>query len=107
MLTLNEQTEELEASSEDTFIVSASSPIQMELISGLDTDKPVFVEGGFKTWLNGTMLKYFTLRSETSETFKKSQLPIDKEEEEKSKSIGLLNNAFVYFVVNMYPEHGH
>ena len=62
----------------------------MELISGLDTDKPVFVEGGFKTWLNGTMLKYYTLRSETSETFKKSQLPIDKEEEEKSKSIRIV-----------------
>ena len=62
----------------------------MELISGLHTGKPVFVEGGFKTWLRGKMLTYYTLRSETSETFKQSQLPVDKEEEENSKSIKIV-----------------
>ena len=36
------------------------------------------------------MLKYYTLRSETSETFKQSQVPIDKEEEEKSKFIRIV-----------------
>ena len=80
----------MEASEEDTFVVSASSPTQMELISGLQTDKPVFVEGGFKTYLRGKMLTYFTLRSETSETFKQSQLPVDKEEEENSKPIKIV-----------------
>ena len=74
----------MEASTEDTFIVSASSPAQVQLIDGLDTEKPVFVEGGFKTYLRGTFLKYFILRSETSETFKQSQKPVNEEEEENS-----------------------
>ena len=49
---------------EDTFIVSAQSPTQQELIEKHNQDLPLFVVGGFCMWLLEKQIKYFVLRSD-------------------------------------------
>lgn len=63
------QTEELETSTEDTFIVSSQSPVQSELIAKHPVDKPVFVEGGFTVWLRTKSLTYFVLQADCTEKY--------------------------------------
>ena len=53
-----------------TFVVSAQSPGQTELLADHDPQKPVFVEGGFTVWLRQQSLTYFVLKSDTTETYK-------------------------------------
>ena len=38
------------------------SPVQKELISGLKKDETLFVEGGFRIWLQDVQVTYFILR---------------------------------------------
>ena len=63
---------------DDTFIASAQSPDQVDLILDLPTDKPVFVEGGFSTWLRDNRLHYFILRADVSEHFENFQKATDE-----------------------------
>lgn len=62
--------EELETSADHTFIVSAQSADQKQLIADHPVDKPIFVEGGFTVWLRSKSLTYFMLRSECTEKYR-------------------------------------
>ncbi|XP_067949229.1 evolutionarily conserved signaling intermediate in Toll pathway, mitochondrial-like [Watersipora subatra] len=55
---------DLESASDDTFIASAISPSQRELLNQHDKRKALFVEGGFKVWLKDQVLVYFILRAD-------------------------------------------
>jgi len=47
--------------------------MQSDLIRKHSTDKPVFVEGGFKVWLRSESLTYFILRSDCTENYSRFQ----------------------------------
>ncbi|XP_021379521.1 evolutionarily conserved signaling intermediate in Toll pathway, mitochondrial-like isoform X2 [Mizuhopecten yessoensis] len=49
---------------EDTFIVSAQSPDQAELISAHSVDVPLVVEGSYSVWLRHKQQHYFVLKSD-------------------------------------------
>lgn len=58
------KTSEIEESIDDTWIVSAQSPIQQELLENHDAKKPVYVEGSFKIWIKTVPVNYFILRTD-------------------------------------------
>lgn len=62
-------TNELEDSVDDTWIVSGQSPIQKELLEKHDKSKALFIEGPFNIWLRYKCITYFILRSEPPENF--------------------------------------
>jgi signaling intermediate in Toll pathway protein len=82
-------TEELENCADQTYIVSALSPEQSELIASHPVDKPVFVEGGFTVWLRSKSVTYFILRSDCTEKYLRfCQKPSeDKPSEDKDASM--------------------
>ena len=85
------QSEELENAKEHTFIVSAQSPAQLKLIEKHPIDKPIYVEGGFTTWLRTKSVVYFVLRGEVTENYKRfSNQPIEKQPE----GLFILNGCF-------------
>ena len=71
---------------EDTFVVSAQSPLQCSLIASHPVDVPLYVEGGFTTWLRDQPLTYFVLRGEQSDTYKAAAQTI-KEADTSGKGI--------------------
>jgi len=64
------QTEELETSTEQTYIVSSQSNVQSQLIANHPVDHPVFVEGGFTVWLRSKSLTYFVLQADCTERYR-------------------------------------
>ncbi|XP_071443789.1 evolutionarily conserved signaling intermediate in Toll pathway, mitochondrial [Hetaerina americana] len=58
------QTKDVEHSNEDTWLVSAHSPVQAELIESHSEKYPIFVEGAFRVWLRDKAVNYFILRSD-------------------------------------------
>lgn len=59
----------------ETFITSAQSPDQQELLARHPTDVPLYVEGQFKVWLRNVPVTYFILRTD----------PVNIQEDEQSK----------------------
>lgn len=55
--------EDLEQSSDKTWIVSGQSIDQKELLSQLKEKSPVYVEGAFRIWLQDQQVNYFILRA--------------------------------------------
>ncbi|KAJ9581180.1 hypothetical protein L9F63_023639 [Diploptera punctata] len=49
---------------DDTWIVSAQSPVQRELLDTHPHNVTVFVEGAFRLWLRNASVNYFILRAE-------------------------------------------
>lgn len=58
------QAADLEESIDKTWVLSAQSPVQQELLERHSRDKPVFVEGAFRVWLRGAAVNYFVLRAD-------------------------------------------
>lgn len=58
------QTGKLDDSLDKTWIVSAQSPSQKELIEEMKPDRPLYVEGSFRVWLRDTSISYFVLRAD-------------------------------------------
>jgi len=54
--------EDLEESTDKTWIVSGQSPDQKQLLSELKPGTPVYVEGAFRVWLQDNQVNYFILR---------------------------------------------
>lgn len=54
---------EVTDSIDDTWIVSAQSPKQKELLAEQDVKQPVYVEGSFRVWLRDRAVDYFVLRT--------------------------------------------
>lgn len=70
-------TETEENPNEDTFIVSAQSEKQRELIKKLSPDKAVFVDGGYNVYLRNVMQTYFVLRADPEP---EPEVKVDEEE---------------------------
>lgn len=47
-----------------TWIVSAQSPVQRELLDAHPRDVSIFVEGAFRIWLRDASVSYFILRAD-------------------------------------------
>lgn len=65
------ETKDLEESIEDTWIISAMSPVQKDLIVRhleLRKDLPMYVEGPFKIWVADQSVDYFILRADPIKT---------------------------------------
>ena len=77
------QTSEIANSVDDTFVASAQSPQQRELLGDHQADRPLYVEGGYRTWLRECCLLYFVLRSE--ETARSEQYRATKEREREEE----------------------
>ncbi|XP_059472516.1 evolutionarily conserved signaling intermediate in Toll pathway, mitochondrial [Neocloeon triangulifer] len=58
------QTKNLKDSVDKTWIVSAQSPLQKEILERLPSDQPLYVEGAFKIWLRQACVQYFILRGQ-------------------------------------------
>lgn len=70
ILDFDTNTLESEEVMDETFVVSAQSPDQTELLTNHNPSNAVFVEGGFTVWLRSKSLTYFILRSETTDAFR-------------------------------------
>lgn len=68
---------ELENSLDKTFVASAQSWRQRELIESHDAEKPLFVEGGYTIWLRENKLQYFKLWSEANPNIPRHIFPED------------------------------
>ncbi|XP_017776268.1 PREDICTED: evolutionarily conserved signaling intermediate in Toll pathway, mitochondrial [Nicrophorus vespilloides] len=56
-------TSDIADSIEDTWIVSAQSPIQKVLLEEHNPKQPIYVEGSFRVWLRNESVNYFILRT--------------------------------------------
>ena len=82
MFVLLQTTEVEEDPLEDTFIASAQSPAQQELLQKHPTDVPLYVEGGFIEYLKYKSATYFVLKAEADPDRFKSLEPSLEEEED-------------------------
>ncbi|KAI5728670.1 hypothetical protein M8J77_019323 [Diaphorina citri] len=57
-------TKDIPEAIDHTWIVSGSSEAQKELIAAHPTDKPIYVEGGFRIWLRDQSIVYYILRAD-------------------------------------------
>lgn len=58
------QTSDIKDSVDDTWIVSAQSPVQRELLDVHPHDVSIYVEGAFRIWLRNASVSYFILRAD-------------------------------------------
>lgn len=61
------QTNEVESSIDDTWIVSGQSAVQRELLSRHKKESAVYIEGPFLIWLRNRSISYFILRGDPPE----------------------------------------
>ncbi|GLV45109.1 ECSIT [Carabus blaptoides fortunei] len=64
------QSADIAESIDDTWIVSAQSPTQRELLERHNVQKPVYVEGSFRIWLQNASVNYFILRTDNNDIVK-------------------------------------
>ncbi|XP_022915465.1 evolutionarily conserved signaling intermediate in Toll pathway, mitochondrial-like [Onthophagus taurus] len=57
------QSSDIADSIEDTWIVSAQSPIQQDLLRQHNVKEPIYVEGPYRVWLRTKSVNYFMLRA--------------------------------------------
>ena len=81
------QTSELDSAIDNTYIAMAQSQEQRQLLADHPVDTPVFVEGGFITWLRYKLLIYFVLRADTTDEYNKALERRQKTKEDDSKTI--------------------
>ncbi|KAH9504110.1 hypothetical protein Btru_067736, partial [Bulinus truncatus] len=79
--TVLKSTELDDSTHEDTFVVSAQSPIQQELLSKHNCNQQLFVEGPFPIYLRYIQKQYFLLRAEpdTQAIIKKKKQETEEE----------------------------
>jgi signaling intermediate in Toll pathway protein len=71
-------TSQIEDSADKTWIVSAQSPSQKELIEEISPDQPLYVEGAFRVWLKDQQLLFHYLRADNRDKVNPMQ-PEDKD----------------------------
>jgi signaling intermediate in Toll pathway protein len=64
------QSDDLESAQDKTFIASAQSPMQKDLLAAMQREQAVTVEGAFITYLRYKSLVYFILKGEQTEKTK-------------------------------------
>lgn len=57
------QSSDLEDSIDDTWIISAQSPMQKKLLKEINEKDPIYIEGYYKIWLRNKSVNYFVLRA--------------------------------------------
>ncbi|CAG2111696.1 unnamed protein product [Medioppia subpectinata] len=83
-------TAQVEGSLDKTWVVSAQSPSQRDLVSELADTETVYVDGPFKVWLRMMNLSYFTLRANNpNPVFHRDDDNIDNDEFNDVSSIPL------------------
>lgn len=87
------ETKDVEDSIEDTWIVSAMSSLQEELLQTQSPNSPIFVEGPYLVWVADQCIDYFMLRGNT----KKEE---DTYEDPDGKRI--YNISQRYYINNIY-----
>jgi len=60
---------DLEDAVDHTWLISAQSPKQKELLDRQPKNKPLHVDGAFRVWLRNTSIAYFILRAENTSSF--------------------------------------
>jgi len=90
------QSSEVDGAVDETYIVSAQSPIQRELISEQDVDVPLYVEGGFTTWLRDKSLTYFILRGEQTQRFRIYE---ENKEKDKEKDGNVMFRVLLFLII--------
>ncbi|ESO84758.1 hypothetical protein LOTGIDRAFT_94819, partial [Lottia gigantea] len=79
-ITVWETHDKEEEATQNTFIASAMSPDQQELISKHPISKPLFVEGYYTTWLRHISQQYFVLRADPQPiNFERKKAEADQE----------------------------
>ncbi|CAD5116895.1 unnamed protein product [Dimorphilus gyrociliatus] len=81
------ETSELDNAIDKTFVASAQSWRQRELIESHDAKKPLFVEGGYTIWLRDNKLQYFKLWSEANPNVPKHVFPEDLRKKYNEKNL--------------------
>ena len=76
------QTSDLESAQDDTFVASAQSPTQQNLLASLPRDEPIYVEGGFDVWLRDHRQTHFILRSKVTPALTDYQEKLKKQDED-------------------------
>lgn len=64
------QTDEIEASLDKTWIVSAQSRIQQVLLSEQPVNEPLVIKGPYNVYLRDNVVTYFTLLGKTRPEYK-------------------------------------
>lgn len=70
-------TAQVDGSLDKTWIASAQSPLQSELIGDIPQDQPLYIEGPLKVWLREHQITYFMLMADNKDAEKKSMEPED------------------------------
>lgn len=85
----------IEDSVDDTWIVNGQSPVQRELLERHDRKKPIYVEGAFKIWLKNVAVNYFVLKTDPQ--------PIEIEEPDDDGNYILLF-IIITSVINIFND---
>lgn len=83
-------TADIQDSVDDTWITSAQSPVQINLLNDHDLLKPIYVEGAFRIWIRNVPVNYFILRTD---------VPDFKQEEKKDEDD--VSNLAISSILNM------
>ncbi|KAK7872663.1 hypothetical protein R5R35_002658 [Gryllus longicercus] len=67
------QAEDIPESLDKTWIISAQSPRQKELLAQNPENSPIYVEGAFRIWLRNAQVNYFILRSDYHHTYEEEK----------------------------------
>lgn len=90
-INFTEELKDLDENNENTWIVTAQSNKQIELLQAHKKDVPVFVDGPYFTWVRSKMVEYFIMKSDPlAETLEK----IKKIEELDDDNFADLYNVF-------------
>ena len=87
----------------ETFVASAQSPIQQELISELSTDAAVVVEGPFRSYIAKQLQTYYVLRTDTTQRYKRYQEV--EQDEDDSKCFNFRADAVGYLIFARFSFH--
>ena len=99
-ITINysDELKEVDSNSENTWIITAQSKKQIDLLSEHKKSVPIFVDGPYNTWIRSKMVEYFIMRTDpladTLEKMKKIQ-----EMEEKEESSEDFKNMYNMFYI--------
>ncbi|XP_069684979.1 evolutionarily conserved signaling intermediate in Toll pathway, mitochondrial isoform X1 [Periplaneta americana] len=92
------QASELPDSIDDTWIVSAQSPVQKELLDAHPHDVSIFVEGAFRVWLRTASVSYFILRADPRPKPKPPPSDMDGQELMKPPSVHEQEDGTIFAV---------
>ena len=78
---------ELENDTEDTWILSAQSSTQSELLKKHKKEIPIFVEGPHFTWIRSKLVHYFVMKTDPLPEIKQTQQTIESNSDENFSQI--------------------